>query len=138
MRAGCLGAAPVVVLWGQALAANARHGRVPIPGDGDDLVGGLARVTGLLGCHKAVLSWEYTLARTSQASHHDQFLMDGKGTPHMATEKEQFFAAIREIWVNHGRPAGAWNALHDWGLYFDMGYRAPTARAAFDDALQCE
>lgn len=54
----------------------------------------------------------------------------------MATEKELFFAAIRDIWIGHDRSVNAWNALHDWQHYFYLGYRAETAREAFDDALK--
>lgn len=54
--ARCLGATAVVVLCRQVLVANANQRREPIPGDGDDLVCRLAKVTGLLGCHEEALS----------------------------------------------------------------------------------
>ena len=52
------------------------------------------------------------------------------------SEREKFYSRIREIWVNHGRPEAAWDALHDWDYYFDLGYRTFTAHEAFADALR--
>ncbi len=50
------------------------------------------------------------------------------------TERQKFMVAIERI-------CGGKNAryvLHDWGLYFRLGYRANNAGEAFQEAIQCE
>ncbi|HFZ2456420.1 TPA: hypothetical protein ACIJ17_003577 [Klebsiella aerogenes] len=50
------------------------------------------------------------------------------------TERQKFMAAIESL-------CGGSNArfvLHDWELYFRLGYRAHNAGEAFREAIQCE
>ena len=55
------------------------------------------------------------------------------------SEREQFMATIKRMWLNLGRPVACWDAVHDWSLYFRIGgYRADAAVESFEDALRCE
>lgn len=50
------------------------------------------------------------------------------------TERQKFMAAIERI-------CGGKNAryvMHDWELYFRLGYREHNAGEAFREAIQCE
>lgn len=55
------------------------------------------------------------------------------------SEREQFKSVIRAICKNI--TGSGWQSryvLHDWDLYFDLGFRAKNAREAFDMAIECE
>lgn len=55
------------------------------------------------------------------------------------SEREQFMATIKRMWLNLGRPEACWDAVHDWPLYFRIGgYLADAAVESFEDALRCE
>lgn len=55
------------------------------------------------------------------------------------SEREQFMATVKQMWLNLGRPEACWDAVHDWDFYFRLGgCRADAAVWAFNDALQCE
>lgn len=50
------------------------------------------------------------------------------------TERQKFMAAIEQM-------CGGKNAryvMHDWELYFRLGYRSNNAHEAFREAIQCE
>ena len=55
------------------------------------------------------------------------------------SEREQFMATVKQMWLNLGRPEACWDAVHDWDFYFRLGAcRADAAVDSFNDALQCE
>lgn len=55
------------------------------------------------------------------------------------SEREEFMAAIKRMWLNLGRSENTWDVVHDWELYFNLcGRKAEGATAAFADALECE
>lgn len=55
------------------------------------------------------------------------------------SERDEFMATIKRMWINTGRSENSWDAVHDWQYYFMVcGYRADGAVESFNDALQCE
>lgn len=55
------------------------------------------------------------------------------------SEREQFMATIKQMWLNMGRNENTWNAVHDWDELFRLsGGKADAAVWAFDEALRCE
>ena len=50
------------------------------------------------------------------------------------TERQKFMAAIERMCG--GKTARF--VMHDWELYFRLGYRAHDAHEAFREAIQCE
>jgi hypothetical protein len=54
-------------------------------------------------------------------------------------KRAAFMLRMKEIALTKGYTADNWNrGVHDWNEYFDLGYRAETARDAFDEARSCE
>lgn len=55
------------------------------------------------------------------------------------SQRDEFMARVKRMWLNIGRSENTWDAVHDWDLYFRLcGCRADGAVESFNDALQCE